>query len=50
MTYDSLIGIYLKFPKGGVFESARITKRKRDLEGNLIGKRSSNPNKDTSVY
>ena len=49
-THDSLIRIDLKLPKGDLSESARMICRKRDLEGNLIGKRSSNPNKDTSVY
>ena len=49
-THDSLIGIISTLPNGDLLECVRIIERKRYLEVNQTGRRSLNPNKDTTVY
>ena len=49
-TYDNLIGQELSLPAGGMLARAKIINRKRDQDGNLVGKRSNNHLANTAVY
>ena len=37
-------------PRGGTLERGRVTERKRDHEGNVIGRSNANPILDTQEY
>jgi len=49
-TYDRLISAEVVLPKGEYQHIARVIGRKRDQEGNPIGKYNKNPILDTTVY
>lgn len=48
--YDQYIGAEVNLPIGGQVLTGRVKERKRDREGNLIGKSHSNPVLDTRTY
>jgi hypothetical protein len=47
---DEYINVQVLLPKEEGYQRARITSRKRDAEGELIGKRDNNPLLDTRSY
>ena len=49
-TYDPYIHAEVLLPHEGVNKPAQVRSRKRDSEGNLIGKAASNPIEDTREY
>ena len=49
-TYDNYISAQVLLPKGDSLVSGQVMKRKRDENGNPIGKSNSNPLLDTRVY
>jgi len=49
-SYDAYLGAELLIPSGDHFIVGRVTKRKRDNNGNPIGLRNSNPILDTREY
>jgi hypothetical protein len=49
-SYDSYISSRVILPRGDLYERATVTRRKRDHEGNLIGKAHTNPLLDSRVY
>jgi len=49
-SYDAYLGAELLIPSGDHFIVGRVTKRKRDSNGNPIGLRNSNPILDTREY
>lgn len=48
--YNKYITSQVLLPRGDTFEKATVLRRKRDHEGNLIGKSHNNPILDSSVY
>ena len=49
-SYDKLISAKVMLPLGDSLRSGQVKRRKRDSEGNLVGRASSNPFLDTSMY
>ena len=49
-SYDKLISAKVMLPLGDSLRPGQVKRRKRDADGNLIGKASSNPILDTSMY
>jgi Reverse transcriptase (RNA-dependent DNA polymerase) len=49
-TVDEYIGAELWVPTEGEFQSASVTARKRDFDGNPVGIRNTNPMLDTREY
>jgi hypothetical protein len=47
---DSLISAEVLLPKGDVLLPAKVIARKRDAEGNLMGRENANPILDTTIY
>ena len=48
--YDSYISAHVLLPKGDSYERATVLGRKRNQDGNPIGKANANPLLDTRVY
>ena len=46
-TGDNYLSTELMLPKGGVFVKGRVTARKRDWDGNPVGRANDNPILDT---
>jgi len=49
-TGDNYLSAELMLPKGGVFVKGRVTARKRDRDGNPVGRANDNPILDTRSY
>ena len=49
-TIDNMINVEVDIQTGGVLKHGRVKKRARDKEGNLIGKKNTNPILDTPAY
>ena len=49
-TGDTFLGAEILLPRGGQLTKARVTARKRDLDGNLKGTANENPVLDTREY
>ena len=49
-SYDKLISAKVMLPLGDSLRPGQVKRRKRDADGNLIGKASTNPILDTSMY
>ena len=49
-TLDSHIGVQVKLPHQGEMKLGTVKERKRDHEGNLIGKANENPTLDSRIY
>jgi hypothetical protein len=49
-TYDQYIGAQVNIPHGNVYTAGNMQLRKRDVDGNLIGRAHANPILDTRVY
>ena len=49
-TYDAYISAQVALPKGDEMTLGTIVQRKRDKDGNVIGKHNENPILDTRVY
>jgi hypothetical protein len=49
-TYDQYIGAQVNLPHGNVYTAGNVRLRKRDVDGNLIGRAHANPILDTRVY
>ena len=49
-SHDKLISAKVMLPLGDSLRSGQVKRRKRDSEGNLVGRASSNPFLDTSMY
>ncbi len=49
-TGDNYLSAELMLPKGGVLVKGRVTARKRDRDGNSIGRANDNPILDTRSY
>jgi hypothetical protein len=49
-TGDTFLGAEILLPRGGVMTKARVTSRKRDMDGNLKGTANNNPILDTREY
>ena len=49
-TGDTFIGAEILLPRRGVMTKARVTSRKRDVDGNLTGTADDNPILDTRQY
>jgi len=49
-TYDQYISAQVLLPRGDNFEKGTVMRRKRDTEGNIVGKANANPILDTRVY
>jgi hypothetical protein len=49
-TYNQYISARVLLPRGDALKKAIIKSRKRDSQGNLIGKHNHNPILDTRVY
>jgi hypothetical protein len=47
---DNYVGVDIMLPRGGVMTRGRVVRRKRDREGNLIGRTADNPINDTRRY
>ena len=49
-TYDSYISSQVMLPRGDEYKVGQIIRRKRDHDGNPIGKGNHNPILDTRIY
>ncbi len=49
-TGDNYLSTELMLPKGGVFVKGHVTARKRDWDGNPVGRANDNPILDTISY
>ncbi len=49
-TGDNYLSAELMLPKGGVLVKGRVTARKRDRDGNPLGRANDNPILDTRSY
>ena len=47
---DNLVGAQVMLPLGGQLARGRVTRRKRDREGNVVGRADDNPILDTREY
>ena len=47
---DNYLNIELMLPRGGTLARGQVTERKRDHEGNVIGRSNANPILDTREY
>jgi len=47
---DNYVGAEISFPRGGILKRGRVTSRKRDLNGDLIGLANDNRILDTREY
>ena len=47
---DNYIGAKILIPRGGVLSRGRVTRRKRDADGNPIGRSHNSPALDTRSY
>ena len=47
---DKYLNMELMLPRGGTLAKGRVTERKRDHEGNFIGRSNANPILDTREY
>ena len=49
--YDKCVGSKVMIPRDGFnYVTAKVVKRSRDREGNLIGRSNDNPSLDSAVY
>ena len=49
-TYDAYVSAKVQLPRGDEYVMGTVTRRKRDRDGNLIGKGDKNPILDTRLY
>ena len=49
-SYDKLIAAKVMLPLGGSLRQGQVKRRKRNADGNLIGRPSTNPILDTTMY
>ena len=47
---DNYLNMELILPRGGTLARGRVTERKRDHEGNVLGRSNANPILDTQEY
>jgi hypothetical protein len=47
---DNYVGVDIMLPRGGEMARGRVVRRKRDREGNTIGRQHNNPILDTRLY